>query len=101
MSRRCRWWGKRYGILREIGHEVGEKLWIVAWSIAEGGKAVVTKSLKIPSRWAPKMILQAVSEARNATTNNYLKALKVRRFLLRSHQQPVRKEGVKGFYNDE
>jgi hypothetical protein len=47
------------------------------------------------------MILQAVSEARNATTNNYLKALKVQRFLLRSHQQPVGKEGIEEFYNDE
>jgi hypothetical protein len=40
------------------------------------------------------VILQVVSEACNATTNNYLKALKVPRFLLRSHQQPVRKRGV-------
>jgi hypothetical protein len=54
-----------------------------------------------PSRWASKMILQAVSEARNATANNYLKVLKMRRFLLRSHQQPVGKRGVEGFYNDE
>jgi hypothetical protein len=69
--------------------------------MAEGGKAVVIKSLKIPLRWAPKTILQAVSEAHNATTNDYLKALKVRRFLLRSHQQSVGKRGVEGFYNDE
>jgi hypothetical protein len=50
---------------------------------------------------ADTVILQAVSEARSATTNNYLKVLKVRRFLLRSHQQPIGKRGVEGFYNDE
>jgi hypothetical protein len=56
---------------------------------SEYEKAVVTKSLEIPSRWAPENDNPNTTQTPECTKDKYNAKIKVKGSLLRSHQQPT------------